>query len=74
MMYVRIRSYKDGKLCAEHLYIKSGTRQTAVERFKRDMPEQSNCELIIADDYDSEDPKNAEHFKACRDCGCVHFF
>jgi hypothetical protein len=74
-MYVRIRSYKrdDHSLCAEHLYIKKGTQCDAIAEFKKDMPEQKGC-IIIAEDYDSQDPDNAEHFKACRDCGCVHFF
>lgn len=73
MMYVRIRSYKNDSLCAEHLYVKSGTQQDAIDRFFRDMPEQKGC-TIVAEDCDSQDPKNAEYFRVCRDCGCVHFF
>lgn len=73
MMYVRIRSYHNNSLCAEHLYVKSGTTQDAIDRFLRDMPEQKVC-ILVAEDYDSEDPKNAEHFRICGECGCVHFF
>lgn len=73
MMYVRIRSYHNGKLAAEHLYVKTRTQQDAIDRFLRDMPEQRSC-IIVAEDYDSEDPANAEHFRICRECGCAHFF
>lgn len=73
MMYVRIRSYHEGHLMAEHLYAKTGTQQDAIDRFLHDMPEQKVC-TIVAEDYDSEDPKNAKHFRACQHCGCTHFW
>ena len=76
MMYVRIRSYKSyekSSLAAEHLYVKTGTLQDAIDRFLHDMPEQKQC-IIVAEDYDSEDPKNEEHFRVCKECGCAHFW
>ena len=73
MMYVRIKGYHEGHLVAEHLYIKTGTQQDAIDRFLSDMPELRVC-IIVAEDYDSEALENEEHFRICRQCGCVHFW
>lgn len=69
MEYVRITSYRDGKLIAEHLYI--GSDQTrAIIRFRVEYPEHNEC-IVVAEPYDSE--KNQDHFAICLRCGCVHF-
>lgn len=73
MIYVRIRSYKEGSLMAEHLYLKTGTQQDAIDHFRKDMPEHKDC-ILVAEDYESTAPENKEHFNICRECGCVHFF
>ena len=49
MMYVRIRSYKEGSFIAEHLYVKTGTQQDAIDRFKREYPEHNGCVLVAED-------------------------
>ncbi len=72
--HIRIRSYlPDGTFTScEHLY-RGYTQASALARFRQEYPEHNKC-ILVAEDYDCEDPKNAEHFKACKACGCVHFF
>lgn len=74
MQMVRITSYtKNGKFTScEHIYA-AINQQKAIERFRREYPEHKDC-IVVAEYYDSEDPKNAEHFKACSACGCVHYW
>ena len=74
MKFVRIRSYyDDGTFTScEHLYV-ARDQHEALDRFLREYPEHKKC-IVSAEDYDSDDPKNAEHFKACLDCGCVHYW
>lgn len=72
--HIRIRSYfPDGKFTGcEHLYT-GYTQGSALSRFRKEYPEHNQC-IIVAEDYDCEDPKNSEHFKACKMADCVHFF
>ena len=72
--HIRIRSYyTNGKFTScEHLYT-GYTQIQALERFRKDYPEHDKC-IVVAEDYDCNDPKNAEHFKACKMAECVHFF
>lgn len=72
MQYVRMRSYSpDGKFTAcEHLYPGSD-HVAALEWFRGTYPEHDKC-IIVAESYESDDPKNAEHFEVCKCCGCVH--
>lgn len=67
----RIKSYLNGKLVAEHIYYRNQTK--AIEMFRKEYPEHDEC-IVVAEDYDETDPKNAEHFKVACDCGCVHFW
>ena len=72
MQYVRLRSYyPDGRFTScEHLY--HGRDQVkALLWFKREYPEHNFC-VVLAEPYDSDDPKNREHYAACLRCGCVH--
>lgn len=70
MEYIRITSFFEDRLCAEHLYF--GRDQVkAIERFRKEYPEHKNC-VVVAENYNSDDEKNKEHFKACLRCGCVH--
>ena len=70
MKYVRITSHKDGKLLAEHLYL-TDSHTKAIERFRKEYPSHKDC-IVVAENYDSEEEKNKEHFKACLRCECVH--
>ena len=74
MKLVRVRSYlQSGEFTTcEHLYA-VGNQQKALDRFRRDYPEHKEC-ILVAEEYDSDDPKNAEHFKACSESGCVHYW
>ena len=73
MIFQRVRSYnaENGKWTGcEQLYL--GTDQVkALERFAREYQEHSKC-ICIAEYYDSEEPKNKEHFESCKRCGCVN--
>lgn len=72
MKYVRLRSYyQDGRFTTcEHLY--HGSDQVkALDWFRKEYPEHRDC-IVVAESYDSDDPKNKEHFSACLRCGCVH--
>lgn len=70
MEFVRIRSYyQDGRFTScEHLYC-GNDQVKALERFRKEYPEHDNC-IVVAEHYESDE--NAEHFKACLNCGCVH--
>lgn len=71
MVYVRIKSYLNGKFTGcEHLYL-GNNHVNALDKFRKEYPEHKNC-ILIAESYDSEDERNKEHFKACLNCGCVH--
>lgn len=70
MKYIRITSHLNGQLLAEHLYL-TDSQVKAIERFRREYPEHKDC-IVVAEDYDSEDQKNKEHFEICCRCGCVH--
>jgi len=72
MMYVRIKSYyQDGKFTGcEQLYF-GNDQVKAIERFRKDYPAHNEC-ILVAENYDSEDPKNKEHFAVCVRCGCVN--
>ena len=70
MIYTRIKSYRDGELLAEHLYL-GDSQVKAIERFRKEYPEHNDC-IVVAERYDSEDEKNKEHFRICCQCGCVH--
>jgi len=72
--HIRIRTYYPGGRFTgcEHLY-KGDIQVDAIARFRKEYPEHSEC-IVIAEDYDCEDPKNAEHFRACKLADCVHFF
>lgn len=72
MQYIRIRSYyQNGEFTScEHLYF--GNNQVkALERFRKEYPAHNDC-ILVAEAYDSDDPKNKEHFEICLRCGCVH--
>lgn len=70
MKYIRITSYRGKELLAEHLYL-TDSQVKAIERFRKEYPEHADC-VVVAQDYESDDPKNKEHFRACLNCGCVH--
>ena len=72
MIYTRIRSYyPSGEFTGcEHLF-HSSNHAEALAWFRKEYPEHKDC-IVIAETYDSESNKNAEHFKACLRCGCVH--
>ena len=74
MNCIRVRSYyPDGTFTScEHIYIESD-QQKALERFRKEYPEHEKC-ILVAEYYDSEAEENKEHFRICRECGCVHFF
>ena len=72
MIFTRIKSYdQNGKFTnCEHLYLgKSHTN--AILKFRREYPEHDQC-IVIAETYDSNDPKNKEHFNIMKKCGCIH--
>lgn len=71
MRYVRIRSYMGKQFTGcEQLY--PGNDQVkAIVRFREAYPEHKDC-VLVAEPYNSNDPKNAEHFAACLRCGCVN--
>jgi hypothetical protein len=51
MLYVRITSYLEGKLMAEHYYF--GNNQVdAISRFRAEYPEHANC-IVCAETIDS---------------------
>lgn len=70
MEYTRIRSYRDGKWTGcEQIYARDQAK--ALEMFRREYTAHSDC-ILIAEAYDpAEDPA---HFKACQECGCVHYW
>ena len=68
--YIRIRAYHEGTLVGEHLY-KENSQVKALERIRKDIPEFAPC-ILVAENYDSTDEKNLEHFEVCKNCGCVH--
>ena len=71
MIYVRIKSYLNGKFTGcEHLYL-GNNHVNALDKFRKEYPEHDSC-ILIAESYDSEDERNKEHFQACLNCGCVH--
>lgn len=70
-MMTRIKSYHNGKLVSEHIYARN--QHTAIEWFRRDYPEHKDC-IVVAEDYDETDPRNAEHFRIANSCGCVHYW
>ena len=70
MKYIRITSHRGKELLAEHLYF-TDSQVKAIERFRKEYPEHKDC-IVVAEDYESEDPKNKEHFRVCLNCGCVH--
>ena len=70
MKFIRITSHRERELLAEHLYL-TDSHVKAIERFRKEYPEHKDC-IVIAEDYDSDDPKNEEHFRICMNCGCVH--
>ena len=74
MKYVRLKSYfPDGNFTGcEHLVL-TDSHVKALEWFRKEYPEHNGC-IVIAEYYDSEDPKNKEHFEVCKRCGCVHPF
>ena len=74
MDYVRLTSYyQDGRFTScEHLFL-GNDQVKALEWFRKEYPAHRDC-IVVAEHYDSEDPKNAEHFAACKRCGCVHPF
>lgn len=72
MKYVRVRSYLDNKLIADHAY--GGDNQSnALSRFRKEYPEHDKC-ILIAETIDDTDPKYSEWFRVARNCDCVHFF
>ena len=74
MQYVRLRSYyQTGEFTnCEHLFL--GDNQVkALEWFRKEYPEHDEC-IVVAEYYDSDDTKNAEHYAACKRCGCVYPF
>ena len=75
MNMVRVTSYyQDGRFTTcEHIYA-AQFQQDAIDRFKKEYPEHAKECIIVAEYYDSEDPKNAEHFEVCKRCGCVHYW
>ena len=74
MKMVRITSYlTTGEFTScEHLYAVENQNK-AIERFRREYPGHKDC-IVVAEDYDSENQKNAEHFRTCSECGCVHYW
>lgn len=72
MEFVRITSHLNNRLVCEQLYL-AESHVKAIERFRREYPEHANC-IVIAENYDSDDPKNKEHYAACVRCGCVNVF
>ena len=74
MEFIRVKAYyQDGRFTGcEQLYI--GNDQSKVlSRFHREYPEYNGC-IEVAEYYNSEDPKNKEHFESCSKCGCVHYW
>ena len=71
MMFTRIRSYApDGKFTGcEHIYAR-GLRE-AIAWFREDYPAHKHC-TVVAEEYDPDECP--EHFKACSECGCVHYW
>lgn len=72
MPFIRIRTYfSDGKFTGcEHLYL--GNDETkAVIAFLKEYPSHLQCKLVYERYYSEDFP---EHFKACENCGCVHYF
>lgn len=72
-MMTRITSYfKDGTFTTcEHLYARDQAK--SIEWFLKDYPEHKKC-IIVAEDFDETNPKNKDHFEACKRCGCVHYW
>lgn len=70
MILTRIRSYRqNGEFTgADHLYL-GNDHVKAINRFRKEYPEHDDC-IVIAETYDSE--QNADHYKACWNCGCIH--
>ena len=72
MIYTHVKSYyQSGAFTGcEHL-IPGDDHVKALDWFRREYPEHHDC-IVIAQTYDSGDPKNCEHYAACLRCGCVH--
>ena len=72
MMYVRIKSYKEGTFTGcEQMYSNCATLDEGIQKFSSEYPEHESC-LVIAEHYDSTEDCNKEHFETCKACGCVH--
>lgn len=71
MEMTRIRSYyQDGRFTGcEHIYARSKVK--AIEWFLRDYPEHTQC-IVVAEEYDPGETPG--HFRACSECGCVHYY
>lgn len=71
MQFTRIKSYlPDGTFTGcEHIYARDQVK--ALEWFRKDYPAHKDC-IVVAENYDHEEDPG--HFKACEDCGCVHYW
>lgn len=71
--YIRVKAYHNGEFIGEHLY-RGDSHVKALVRCRKMF---EGCEdevnvILIAENYDSTNPENAEHFEACKRCDCVH--
>lgn len=73
MSFTRVRSYsKDGKFTGcEHVYARGQVK--ALEWFRKDYPEHKDC-IVIAETVEEDLDNPSEWFKACNNCGCVHYW
>lgn len=71
MQFTRIKSYyPNGEFTGcEHIYARDQVK--ALEWFRKDYPAHKDC-ILVAENYDPEEDPG--HFKACKDCGCVHYW
>ena len=70
-MMTRITSYYNGRLVADHIYARDQVK--AIEWFRREYPEHKEC-IVVAENFDETDPKNAEFLRVASNCGCVHYW
>jgi len=71
MEYIRITSYYEGKLVAEHLYL-TNNQVKAIDWFKKDYPAHVGKCIIVAESIDSDDTKWKEYVTVCHRCGVIN--
>lgn len=70
MKYVRIQSYFQSKLVAEHLYY-GDDHVRAIEAFRKEYPEHDSC-IVVASTIEGDSQKWQEYVNVCRRCGLVN--